>query len=191
MATPFDEKEITVTKLDAARAQFATAVDLWFNDRDPISALALSYAAYEVIHSVARRKGVKDLLYDTATIKDEHRKEFSEALHEAPNFFKHSKDGDPDSTLSFQPGTTSIFLLMGAYALALMKVSQSGAEMLVNHWFAIHHPTDLLLQKLTDNGLPGDRLKTLRALSKKQYFQAFAQILADERIKPFSPGAGK
>ena len=51
-----------VTKIDAARRQLATAIDLWFNDKDAVSIHTLAYAAYDVIHGLSKRRGRKQSL---------------------------------------------------------------------------------------------------------------------------------
>jgi len=82
---------IKVTKLDAARRQLRTAIELWFAGGDPVSIHALAYAAHEIIHRLFRQKGLSDLFFDSSLIKPEYSKEFSLVIKDSANFFKHAK----------------------------------------------------------------------------------------------------
>jgi hypothetical protein len=62
---PDSAAKITVTKLDAAKRQLRTALRLWFDDGDPVSIHTLLAAAHEIIHTLYRRKGLRDLLFDS------------------------------------------------------------------------------------------------------------------------------
>jgi len=91
---------ITVSKLDAATRQLRTAIQLWFADGDPVSIQTLLGAAHEIIHTLYRRKGLQNLLFDSDIIKDEYRGEWAKKLKSVPNFFKHARE-DPDGVMDF------------------------------------------------------------------------------------------
>ena len=97
-----DPDVLTVTKPDAARRQLRTAIELWFNDGDPVSIHVLAFSAYEIIHTLSRRKGAKNLLYDSSLTKEGARKQVNVALKMAAGFFKHAQK-DPDNSLEFSP----------------------------------------------------------------------------------------
>src|SRR6266446_6563741 len=95
---------ITVTKLDAAKRQLRTAIELWFHDGDPVSIHALVYAAHEIIHRLFRQAGHTGLLFDldadsalpkgTDATPEELvvlRSEFPAFLKRNANFFKHAE----------------------------------------------------------------------------------------------------
>src|SRR6266478_5939088 len=75
---------LKLKKLDAAQRQLRTAITLWFHDGDPVAIHALAFAAYEVIHTVSKKRNPyrRDLLFDTLLIKDEYRKDFCIKLKE-------------------------------------------------------------------------------------------------------------
>src|SRR5260221_11225206 len=77
---PFVPKPILITKLEAARRQLATAIELWFLDGDPISIHTLAFAAHEVVHVIFRKNGGTDLLFHSRRIKDEIRGKFNKLL---------------------------------------------------------------------------------------------------------------
>jgi hypothetical protein len=62
-------------KVDAAKCQLQKEITLWFKDEDPVSIHTLVFAAYEVSHSVSKKRDPnrRDLLFDTLWIKDECR----------------------------------------------------------------------------------------------------------------------
>ena len=69
-----NEEKLRISKIDAARRQLDCAIELWFFDKDEISIHTLAAAAYQIIHDLKVHKGiVRDLLYDSAMIKDEYR----------------------------------------------------------------------------------------------------------------------
>jgi argininosuccinate synthase len=62
---------IIVTKIEAARRQLNTAIELWFNDGDPVSIHTLASSAHQIIHDLNRRNKGPDLFLDTIFIKEE------------------------------------------------------------------------------------------------------------------------
>jgi hypothetical protein len=50
-------KTIKISKLDAARRQLDTAIELWFHDGDPISIHTLTSAAFEIIQDLNKKHG--------------------------------------------------------------------------------------------------------------------------------------
>lgn len=116
-------KPQTITKLDAARRQLATAIDLWFHDKDQVSIHTLSAAAYEIIHAFSKKHGRgRDLLLDSLFVKDEYRGEWKRLLRKGANFFKHA-DQDPDATIDFQPMTSEIFILFAILGMQSIGIS--------------------------------------------------------------------
>ena len=82
--------ELKIGKLDAARRQLETAIALWFKGGDPVSIHTLAYAAYEIIHTVSKKRNPnrRDLLFDTLLVRDEYRKEFAELDQTSRKFFQ-------------------------------------------------------------------------------------------------------
>jgi hypothetical protein len=77
----------TITKLDAARRQLATAIELWFTDGDTVSIHTLAVAAHQLIHDINRKKKGPPLFLDAEFIKPEHKKEFLGILKKGREFF--------------------------------------------------------------------------------------------------------
>src|SRR5580704_11433462 len=95
---------LRISKLDAARRQLRTAITLWFNNDDPVSAHTLACAAYEIVHAVskARDPNRPDLLIDSAKVRPDKRREVNALLRDGANFFKHA-DRDPNGMIEFDP----------------------------------------------------------------------------------------
>lgn len=172
--------EITVTKLEAARRQLKTAIELWFADGDPVSVHTLAHASHEVLHRIYRNRGLKDLLFDSTLIKDEHRAEFSISIKESANFFKHAKnEGETDISI-FRTQRNDLYLLMSVIAIDRMKETRSDVEAAFIFWHFLHAPK-WFPEDVAQNNIPIDRLAELKKLSRRDLLQAFLEGLAEKR----------
>jgi len=105
-------KNITISKLDAAKRQLETVIRLYFFDGDPVSIHTLTSAAYNVIRDVNAKKGGDPMLVKEKAlefVKPEYREEFRKSLNNAENFFKHA-DKDHDQTLDFNPDQSEMLI---------------------------------------------------------------------------------
>jgi len=90
-----------ITKLEAAKSQIKTAIELYFEDRDPISVHTLAMAAAEIIDRLCEAKGHKSMRsHFMSLILPQHRKKVSDALNKAVNFFKHASSSRPNQVLT-------------------------------------------------------------------------------------------
>lgn len=170
---------ITIGKLDAARRQLATAITLWFGSGDPVSIHTLAYAAYEIIHAISKRRNPSrcGLLFDSAIVKDEYRKEWGLFIKGHANFFKHA-DKDGDAVIEFRPIFSEMFILFSIAGIKLCGERQSDEESAFMFWFSFHKP-----HLLTDEGgkmfvhsIPIEKLNQIRSVPKKEFLQAFLLI---------------
>jgi hypothetical protein len=162
----------TVSKLDAARRQLATAIELWFHDKDQVSIHTLSFAAYEVIHSVSRKKGrTKSLIFDSPAVKEEYRGSWSAAVKRTANFLKHA-DHDPDGTIDFNPITSELFIIFAIVGLETVGILSNEYEFTFMWWFLFNRP-HLLTQegaKKISEFFPLDAIAELSGLPKVEFF---------------------
>jgi len=170
------EPAITISKLDAARRQLETAITLWFNDGDPVSIHTLASAAYEIVHAVSKKRDPnrRDLIFDSALIKDEYRSQFAIWVKRQANFFKHGNH-DSEAVIEFQPELTRQFFLFTIFGLEICGEKKSIAESAFIWWLCIHEPqclTDQGRRNLTDR-IPVDNISQLRALAKRDLLEAF------------------
>jgi len=171
---------LTVTKLDAARRQLNTAIELWFTDGDEVSIHTLAFAAHEIIHRAYRSKGLKDLLYDSESIKEEYRADINKALKQAAVFFKHAnRDKLEEVSISFTPEGTVLFILMSIIGLHRMGEALNDFEQAFSHWHQLHRPS-WFAQPAT-NSIPVDVVEKLRSRSPREFFEGFVQFRAAKR----------
>jgi hypothetical protein len=166
--------EIRISKLDAAHRQLRTAITLWFTDGDPVSTHALAFAAYEIYHTVSKKRDPyrRDLLLDSDWIKDEFKRDWERLVKKKVVFFKHA-DRDPDAIIDFNPEMNEWFILYAIAGRQLCGESQSQEESHFNWRFHLNRP-----QYLTDQGrkfladrFPADMPEYGRSLSKHQFFE--------------------
>jgi len=180
MDNPFDSQEITISKLDAARRQLKTAAEIWFMEGDEVSVLALAYASHEIIHRLFRNAGHSDLIYDSILVDDKDRADFNKSLKEVPNFFKHARNENMEDTIAFQPGIAAMFILMSAYALAVLEHKLNNAEMAVLVWFSLHFPSAKFIRSAFEESLPVDAFNHLTSHGRKHFYEKFVRIRGDQ-----------
>lgn len=172
---PRDSK-ITVTKLQAARCQLRTAIELWFAGGDPVPIHTLAFASYEIIHVISRPKRSRDLLFDWIGIKDEGRKEWALKLKKAANFFKHANNDAVDS-LDFDPKVSEMFMMFSILGLELLGERANNTELAFVFWLMIHNPRILSGsgRKLFEKTTTVDQIEQFRSIEKRQFFETFSR----------------
>ena len=130
---------INVGKLEAAEQQLDKAIELWFDDDDPIPIHTLACSAYQIIHDINSRMGSRDLIYDSLVIKDEFRNEVINNLKKAYNFFKHA-DRDWSDTIEFETENTGFFILYSCLGLESLGVNHTIIRRIFCHYYIIMHP---------------------------------------------------
>ncbi len=171
---------IILTKLEAARRQLNTAIELWFTGGDPVSIHVLAYGAHEIIHRVFRKRGLSDLMFDSAMIKEEHRGGFGKMLKEDANFFKHANREDEHEQRTFNPLANDLFLLMSVVGLERMKLAPSDKEAAFKFWHFLHKPS-WFPEELVENNIPFDRLEQMRNLNRADLYKGFLEAMVEKR----------
>ena len=90
-----------LTKLEVARRQLATAIDLFFADRDSVSVYSLATNSWEVIDALCRKAGIGSFSIQTRE-NVPSGKDLMVNYVNSPyrNFFKHA---DTDSEKTWPP----------------------------------------------------------------------------------------
>ena len=103
---------ILITKLDAARRQLDTAIQLFFSSGDFVSIHALSFAAYTITRNLCDKTENEATLmkFVCARIEEHQHAEFARCLNKAGNYFKHA-DRDPQETLEYIPEQYDVFII--------------------------------------------------------------------------------
>lgn len=132
-----------ISKLAAARRQLATAIELWFLDKDVVSIHTLAFAAYEIIHFFSKKRGrTDDLIFDSIIVKDEYRKQFNEAVKSHANFFKHAST-DPEAKIDFAPKVSEFILLFAIKGLTSAGEQLNIVEQAYLWWRYLNYPEEL------------------------------------------------
>lgn len=128
-----------ISKLDAAKRQLDTAINLYFKDADPVSIHTLTAAAHQILMDLAKIEGIKSFMKDTSIIRKGKEKEFLAMINEAENFFKHAEK-DPHGLLKFIPAQTETFLL-DAVEMYMQLTKEMPDDMSIYRvWFLLKNP---------------------------------------------------
>ncbi len=135
-----------VTKLDAAKSQLATAIALYFEDRDPVSVHTLAMAAGEIIDRLCDSKGLVSMRTALmARIAPGRCKEVADALNEASNFFKHASSSKPNQVLHDFSDERNLFaILSAADGLRLLGIEMPQTQVF-GGWIQVVEPTLMLV----------------------------------------------
>jgi hypothetical protein len=161
---------IKINKMDAAKRQLRTAIELWFMEADPVAIHTLAFASHEIIHALYRRIGLSDLLFDSDLVKDEHRREFGHWIRSDAAFFKHGRK-DPDGVTNFNTAVNEMILAMSVAGLQRMGEPPELPERVFLQWLLIHRPTWFDGDRLGDR-LPVDALAKVTMIGKKNFYEA-------------------
>jgi hypothetical protein len=179
-------KKIQVSKLDAARRQLDTAIDLWFHDGDPVSIHTLVFAAYEIIQDINKKKGNVDatlLGLIQRNVKSEHVEEVMKKMKKPMTFFKHA-DRDPYGILEFQPELSESFLYLAIIGFGELGEQTSNLVKVFVLWGSVHKP-HLFLKD--DNPIASNlsavQIENVRQLNKRGFLEACMEGLAQVKIK--------
>jgi hypothetical protein len=170
---PMTTNIITISKLDAARRQLRTAVTLWFTGGDPVSIHTLAFAAYEIMHVISKKRNPnrRDLLFDSAMIPDEVRKEYNLAFKKHANFFKHG-DRDPDETIPFNPALTESFIVFAIAAFEICGEPLSDEFVIFREWSRIQKPYSLSKteREVMEKNYGVEHLAHFRGMPKDRFY---------------------
>lgn len=173
---PWDEC-FTITKLDAAKRQLHTAIELWFAERDPVSVHTLAVAAYEIAHFVSGKRGrTEALIFDSKIIKPQYINEWNIFIKKAANFFKHA-NRDPDASIEFKPTLSEFFIAVAIRALEICGEEETDTELAFMFWLQIHRPElfcDAFIERI-QRLFPVDLLDEARTIEKPLFLNAFLE----------------
>lgn len=169
------KSSITVTKIEVARRQLRTAIELWFADGDPISIHTLAAASHQVIHDLNKRKNGPDLLLDTRFINDKYRKEFVADIKYAANFMKHAEKDGAAAALEFMPESNNNFISFSIFGLRYLGEKIDAEEIAFERWHTFRNP-DLMTaagKALFVQTFTTAQVELLRSIQKHKFLEAF------------------
>lgn len=182
-----------LTKIDVARRQLATAIQLFFDGADPVSVFSLAANAWEVIDTLCARAGTPSMSAQTrshlAADKDLKRDYINSPFR---NFFKHA-DRDPEDVLEdFKDSATDAVLFLAAEDYIRMRGRSPVEFQVLQLWFLACHPEKIASDR-ADDVLDAitPRIATLSrdrqiALGKHALLAALMDpgVLSDSRTEP-------
>lgn len=137
------KEKITVEKVEAARLQLNTAIDLWFHRGDDVSIHTLAAAAYQIVHDVFQRTHKIGLLYgkevESAGLSKDEARKYVSWLKRPSSFFKHADfRKNKSGTVTFDPELSELFMLTTIRALQGLGHTPSAREFAFLLWNLLH-----------------------------------------------------
>jgi hypothetical protein len=173
---------ITVTKMDAARRQLTTAIELWADEGEPVSIHTLAYSAHKIVHDLNRKKKGPHMLLDMPNIRKERQGEFANMVARDANFFKHAdgkKYKDQDS-IEFTPELNAMFIMVTIAGLEFLDQKLSEQEQGFLLWYRLHYPEMLEEQPGQDlkSTLDTETWQAYLKLPKREFLNAFKGLVS-------------
>lgn len=168
-----------VTKLDAARRQLQTAIQLWFEDGDVISVHTLSAAAHGIIHDLNRAKKGPPLLFDSPTFDKKFKQQAVSILKSFENFCKHADSRKHKETeMEFEPEATIGFIFTCIYGLTFLKEPLTPLETAFRSWVWVNRPNFLNeeIKKAVAENIEAKRLEVMRSIPKNKFLKTLLKV---------------
>jgi hypothetical protein len=128
-----------LTKLDVVQRQLRTAIRMFFEDGDTVSAYSLAAAVEGVLAGLLKKQGKIHPFRESDIIKKGMESEFNSILNRPQNFFKHANT-DPDEVLEFPSIVLEYVLFECAVLYRLYRGRNLREGWLFYLWFGIHYP---------------------------------------------------
>lgn len=177
--------QIRVTKLDAARRQLRTAIELWAADGDPVSIHSLAFAAHQIVHDLKHAPSRADkgppMLLDNPFVRPEMKSEFVNIVKRDANFFKHADNrikrrGRKEPMvmeIDFSPETNELFIVITIDGLKHLVKDLTEIEVAFYTWYSIHRP-DLLndaWREALKNIVSTETMTSFRSMDKRAFLE--------------------
>jgi hypothetical protein len=177
---------IRVSKLDAARRQLDTAIELWFRDGDSVSIEALVNNAHQIIQDINEKKGNKEVTVLEMVkrhVKPEHVEDVMRLWKKPVTFLKHA-NRDPHDILEFSEDGAGLLIILCINGLAILGEQPSDLARAFTWWQSFHRP-DLFLKGANpaEKHLSVEQRENLRRLDKSDFLKAALIGFAQGRAK--------
>ena len=185
--------KINVSKIAAAKSQLLEAINLFFEERDPISIHTLTCAALQILHDHFDDVGQvwdHNLIfhYDSIYIKDEYRKEYAEHVHKVRNFFKHA-DRDLKAgraSIEFNTEENAFYILEAVRCLSIIEGSKYVFHPEFGffiYWYGLKYPNHL-----NDQGkMSFIKLKNISPDNYKYFHDEIVYLKANPGLMQYEP----
>ncbi len=133
------EPILAIDKLDAARRQLESAIELFFHDKDVVSQHTLVMAAHTILYDIAKKRGVGGSLREPTVGTPEERTHAINSFRLPQNFFKHA-DQDPQGRLRFSPSITQFVIFDAGRLFVLLAGEPTRSMKVFLMWFQLRYP---------------------------------------------------
>ena len=129
---------LELNKLECARRQLETAINLFFHHGDPVSVHTLTCAGYNIVRDVNNSRDGEPMLAKQRYVEMDGKPALSD-INEPENFFKHG-DRDSDGELTFDPRFTECLLVDACEKYSELTAERVGEFMVFTLWFVCQSP---------------------------------------------------
>src|SRR3990167_8491125 len=168
-----------IKKIDAARRQLDTSIELWFFQKDAVSIHTLACSAYQILHDINQHRKGPELIFDNIAIKDEFRLLAKSYLKKTYNFFKHAeKDPNPESTIDFNPSSTEGFIIFSILGLEYLGIKPNSIRSAFIIYQCFHNP-ELFKKKGLHSifkDIPSNQRREIMNLKRCQFFENYTSL---------------
>ncbi len=175
--------EIVVTKLAAASRQLNCAVELYFENGDPVAIHTLVCAAHQVISDINRSRKGPQLLFDWSK---RNRKDWSAifaGFRKHANYFKHAEsDPCPNCGIRFPTEITEVIMLSAILGLSYLEGVISATQSAYVTYMQLHKDSlfqrewckfEIVLNRSID-------VQSLSSLDKEMFFDKYISAVESE-----------
>jgi hypothetical protein len=163
-----------ISKLEAARRQLDTSIELWFRGGDGLSAFTLAYASLKLLQNLyahQRKDGFDQALDQLSRGSGAHN-----SMAQIANFLKHA-DRDPDDALSFfHPDLTVTVIGLATLLYKRLTDCLSINMQAFDSWTEITAADELGIPELDQNAeraQANQRVRqALREVSREKYMRS-------------------
>lgn len=167
-------KKLTLGKIEVAKRQLETAIELFFAESDPVSIHTLASAADEVLADVAKDRGGSPMNLQGQLEKSfptDVAKKLASHMRKPQNFFKHA-NRDARATIEFTPEQSKYVMLDACTKFPELAGYCTPPITAFYFWFVITH--DLPYQVTKGQEQAFEDLKTAFSNSPRSEFFSLA-----------------
>lgn len=170
--TPHDPNEpekyraFFVTKHSAAQSQLETAIQLWFNEGDPVAIHTLAVAAHDCFNALVKNATGKPSEIET-WIKTKS-KGFQKRILEAQNFFKHGQK-DLKATFHHVPIYSEMLMMECVKCYERLNGKRNALMRVFTNRFLFEHP-ETIEENFREHFMKNIGFNSLADSSRLQFF---------------------
>ena len=137
---------LRLSKLEAAQRQLNRAIQMLFNEDDPVCTHTLAGAASIILTDLVEHQTPGKTWEKMASVDNNlQAKEFFQIARKAQNFLKHAKD-DPTGTLDFNTSDTDALLTLAVFNASELAPLSLEAQVFQLGSLALLAPDDIIDQ---------------------------------------------